>query len=480
MTTPSQPVEGNTVSNPEPHQDAEWVRWVMQTARTWDDIKAIVNKTGLDSIDNDHRQMTEVVLEINSLAGLHDSGVIELANIHDQEAILQRLHVYASRHFEREIMIIEKYQLPNLDAQKKQHKIFLGILDTHIAAFNEGRLAVTQDLKAEVLEWWVNHINTLDTQTFSRENWTAAAIREAQSWDDVAEIIKYMGIEVLDREHKEMTEIALELLQFTENDTVDMSAVEAVFDRLRECATRHFEHEETFISKYRLPDLDKQEKQHERFFSMLDEFLEEIRSKDGNAIKDLQVAILQWWITHINVVDYNAFSLDLWGTKILGNAKSWDEASEFIHHTGEQFVDDDHQKITEHILGIDEMIEESGTLGPDLARTFGGAYFETLLDLCQDHFRREEELMQKNRFSGYALHKEQHDRFLTALERHRDDFSQGRTVASKKMKHFILDWWVAHIKEFDQRAFGGLGETASDWDGLSKNAMWKAKGGDQA
>lgn len=453
--------------------DKQWFRWIMQTARTWDDIKGVVNKTGVESIDNDHRQMTEVVLEINSLADLCQSGEMGLGNIKEQGAILERLYAYASRHFDREIMIIQKYDLPNLDAQKKQHVIFLELLQRHMDSFREGRIAVSEDLKTEVLEWWVNHINTLDTHTFSRENWTNAAIREAKSWEDVVEIIKYMGIETLDREHKEMTEIALELIQYTEEGEVDRAGLQDVFDRLRDCARRHFDHEEHFIARYNLPDLDKQEKQHERFFSMLDDFWKDVEGGNKEAIRKIKTSVLQWWITHINVVDYNAFSLDLWSAQILGNASSWDEASQFIHHTGEHFVDNDHYKITNHIIGIDKMIEETSDLEPEIAKSFGGAYFETMLDLCSKHFKNEEEKMRREGYSSFALHKEQHDRFLVALERHRDDFSQGRTVASKKMKHFFLNWWVGHIKEFDQRAFSGLAETASEWEGLSEKSMWE-------
>lgn len=172
--------------NPQDTTEAHWTRWVMQTARSWDDITGIINKTGIDSIDNDHRQMTEVVLEVNNLIDIYESGAIDLNAIHEQGRVLETLYTLAKRHFDREIIIIEKYDLPQLEEQQKQHRQFLEMLTGYINDFKEGRLAVSLNLKSAVLEWWVRHINTVDTQTFSRENWTKVAIDNARSWDDVA------------------------------------------------------------------------------------------------------------------------------------------------------------------------------------------------------------------------------------------------------------------------------------------------------
>jgi len=452
--------------------DANWTRWVMQTARSWSDISGIINKTGVDSIDNDHRQMTEVVLEINNLIDIYDSGEIDLKSIQDQGQILETLYSFADRHFEREIQIIEKYNLPGLEVQKKQHKLFLDMLTGFINDFNEGRLAVSLNLKSAVLEWWVRHINTIDTNTFSRDNWTQAAIDNARTWDDVSEIIRPMGIEVLDLEHREMTEIALGLMQSIESDPPDLAAADQVFTQLTACAIRHFQHEEDFLRTYSLADLDKQEKQHEHFLSMLSDHKEGIKSGARKVDHELQSSILKWWVNHINVVDYNAFSLEKQGHRILSTVTSWAQAAQFIHYTGNDMVDHDHQYITEHIIEIDALIAKTAAMDASDAQRAGQAYFHDLFEMCVDHFRHEEDEMQQSGYAGYRIHKEQHDRFLVGLSRHREDFSKGRAVASKQMKNFILQWWVDHIKEFDMRAFGGRGETASEWSTLGSRGAW--------
>lgn len=456
--------------------DANWTRWVMQTARSWSDISDIINKTGVDSIDNDHKQMTEVVLEINNLIDIYESGEIDLKSIKEQGHILQTLYSFASRHFDREIQIIEKYNLPGLETQKTQHKLFLEMLTGFIDDFNEGRLAVSLNLKNAVLEWWVRHINTIDTNTFSRENWTQAAINSARSWDDVVEIIRPMGNELLDLEHREMTEIALGLLQYIEADEVDFKAVDQVFVDLMQCAERHFRHEEGFLKNYALPDLKEQENQHRHFLDMLEEYRSSVQSGARKVDRELQSSILNWWVNHINVVDFNAFSLEKQGFKILSAATTWGAAMNFIHRTGNDVVDADHQAITEHILMIDELFDEKREGHTDGTSAAGYAFFRELYDLCQRHFQHEEEAMLKDGYSGYQLHKEQHERFLVSLTRHRKDFANSRAVASRHMKNFILRWWVEHIKEFDMRAFGGRDETASEWATLGTQGSWADRG----
>ena len=466
-----------TSENKRTRNDANWTRWIMQTARSWEDITGIINKTSIDSIDNDHKQMTEVVLEINSLVDIYESGEIDLKSIHEQGRVLEALYSFAKRHFDREIQIIEKYNLPGLDVQKTQHKLFLGMLTGFIEDFNEGRLAVSLNLKNAVLEWWVGHINTVDTNTFSRENWTQAAIDNARTWDDVVEIIRPMGNELLDVEHREMTEIALGLMQFIDQESPNLSEVDQVFADLSSCAERHFYHEEEFLKAYELPDLKQQEKQHEHFHAMLADYRESVKTGERKVDRALQSSILNWWVNHINVVDYNAFSLEKQGHRILSAAKSWDQAKHFIHRTGNEIVDRDHQAITEHIMTIDELFDEETGLSAEKSRSVGHSYFQQLYALCESHFLHEEEFMRNADYSGYAMHKEQHDRFLMSLTRHHQDFAHGRSIASRHMRKSILKWWVEHIKEFDMRAFGGRDETALEWATMGTKGTWDDGGG---
>ena len=48
-------------------QEDAWARWVMETARKWEDIDDLIHHTGIEAVDADHRRMTEVALQISNL-----------------------------------------------------------------------------------------------------------------------------------------------------------------------------------------------------------------------------------------------------------------------------------------------------------------------------------------------------------------------------------------------------------------------------
>ena len=91
-----------------------------------------------------------------------------------------------------------------------------------------------------------------------------------------------------------MTEIALEIIGIVDiakaqgKEAVDWNKLDNIFVRLQECAHRHFAYEEKFIAHHNLPDLYKQEIQHERFHGMLDGFRHDLEKGNLSVSDDLQ------------------------------------------------------------------------------------------------------------------------------------------------------------------------------------------------
>lgn len=44
--------------------------------------------------------------------------------------------------------------------------MFMGMIEGHYHDFKRGRLQMVSGLKLSILDWWVNHINVVDYQTF--------------------------------------------------------------------------------------------------------------------------------------------------------------------------------------------------------------------------------------------------------------------------------------------------------------------------
>jgi len=178
----------------------------MQTARTADDLTEIIRKMQIGIVDLDYRQIMSIILELSNLVESYNAGNFDLSDIRSQGVVLRDLYDCVVTHFERELLILEKYDLPLLGRQRQQHSEFLELLSSYIDEFEEGRLTVTVDLKQTILGWWVSHINTVDYQSFSQENGIPREVREAQTWDDVLGVINSADVTVLGRKFDESIE----------------------------------------------------------------------------------------------------------------------------------------------------------------------------------------------------------------------------------------------------------------------------------
>ena len=445
--------ENRTPLEETPRQGETWNRWLMQTAKTWADVSAVVKETGIEAIDYDHRRMTEAILEISNLLELVEDGGLRMEAIRQQEQVLENLYAYSARHFAREFQLIKKHDLPGYEEQRQAHNVFLKILVEMIKDFREGRLTASHNVRAVMLEWWIRHINEVDYNTFCSENWTAAIIRSATEWKDVEHLIRSTGVENLDDEHREMTSNMLKLIHDLDGNR-DPAEMDALFGFLIDIAELHFDDEETFIEQYDLSGLAEQRQQHAIFLELLRRHRKEVMSGMSSVSDDMRFEIVNWWIEHINIVDYNSFSLDKHAASILAATGSWQDASEFIKKTDIPQINEDHREITLLIIGLDDVIADAAS-EVEGWRERAVLQFQTLNDACAEHFRREQAIMLETNFAGISQHNDQHEKFLRTWEKRAGDIAEGRAVPTDKTKHALLEWWVEHIREFDMKAFSG-------------------------
>ena len=292
----------------EPSSDA-WNRWVMQTARTWEDLAETIRSTGIDSIDADHRRLTEVALEISNLVDLFDKNQWRLANIADEDRVVHALYDCAADHFRREEMLIERYGLPKQAEQKKQHQEFLRMLNGMIDDFENGRLTITVNLKSMVLEWWINHINGIDYTTFRSENWIPAVAGQAREWSEVRDVIRLTMIAAIDAQHEKGGRMAVDLANLIERNGVK-GEIAAAFDTFVEYAKGHFAYEEEFVAFYGIPGAERNTKEHADFVAVLADWRGRVETGQAVDAAAFRRFFLEWWIGHINGTDYELFSLE--------------------------------------------------------------------------------------------------------------------------------------------------------------------------
>ncbi len=114
--------------------------------------------TGVDSVDNQHKELIERAIKLEKAVADKDKAVVA-----ETMAFLQ---YYVTQHFKDEEELMLKHNYPGYDAQKNAHDLFV----KKLAEIKEGfestgvTTALMAKLKVNVNSWLVGHINTMDKQ----------------------------------------------------------------------------------------------------------------------------------------------------------------------------------------------------------------------------------------------------------------------------------------------------------------------------
>jgi hemerythrin-like metal-binding protein len=427
----------------------DWIRWVIQTAERWSDVAPIINNTGIDEIDSDHHRLVSYIIELNLLINKLESDRFNMLYINEQLRLLRKIHNYAKEHFAREERLMETFSL-DLSEQQKQHKKILVMLSDAINDFQSGRIALSYDLKFNIMEWVVEHINKFDNQTFSIDNWQDVLF-SAKEWSDVSFIIKKTGIPDIDDEHKELVEETLLManIDMSQSKKTIASALRTILDDLMKIVKKHFEDEERFIQKYELLGLDAQIKQHKFFIDFMDK---QCKLPDDKLVKNLnsmKKLIVEWWCKHINTLDFNTYSLSRHATEIIDNSSRKDEILWMLAQTGIKKIDEQHKSFFNYIFELHKLYN---TEKKDISELKKGK--ERLMNHVSSHFAFEESLMEKNNRYILAFHRDEHNSILEIIKNYFDQLDHGQSTFSIYLRNKIVRLWIMHTNGIDVDTFG--------------------------
>lgn len=114
------------------------------------------------------------------------------------------------------------------------------------------------------------------------------------------------GIELIDREHKRLFEIADEAYEILNNEFIPdkYDNMCEILDKLKEYTMMHFEHEEQYMEEIGYTKFFSQKVQHEEFREKLE--LVDLNEADENpeeALQDILTFLTDWLINHIMHMD---------------------------------------------------------------------------------------------------------------------------------------------------------------------------------
>jgi hemerythrin-like metal-binding protein len=119
----------------------------------WDEKYSI----GIPSLDSQHKQLFRLITELEDAmqTGLSKAQLIDL---------LERLHLYAVRHFRLEERMMQNAAYPGLPKQEEEHNYFVSrMTELRGQLENEGlKPELANTLRTELVEWTKAHIPELD------------------------------------------------------------------------------------------------------------------------------------------------------------------------------------------------------------------------------------------------------------------------------------------------------------------------------
>lgn len=109
-------------------------------------------RLGIEAVDRQHRQLFELIANLNRLIGVH-AGAGEI------RAALAQFVRWAEIHFASEQMLLEVAGYPDLAAHIEEHEAFLKALARNVELVASRPLAVTETKITGLLTNWLqNHI----------------------------------------------------------------------------------------------------------------------------------------------------------------------------------------------------------------------------------------------------------------------------------------------------------------------------------
>ena len=123
-----------------------------------------------------------------------------------------------------------------------------------------------------------------------------------------------------------------------------------------------------------------------------------------------------------------------------------------LAHELQQSIAEEHRLLAEQVelasLEIGNFFSKAAKRSPSdvkrLVRLLG-----ELIETAEAHFHHEEALMKKDGFSGFFLHKRDHDDLLKRLNRFASSLSGGRLPVPGGRGADLQSWLAAHTKKFD-------------------------------
>lgn len=266
----------------------------------------------------------------------------------------------------------------------------------------------------------------------------------ATTWEDIAGSVKLTGISFIDKDHKILANFVLEinriLIQIKSN-TMDLTFLEKqriVLQELYNYAVLHFRREEKLIKYYKLQCLHEQEEQHEKILKLLKSVLDDYSKGHISVSEGLKLSLMDWLVNHINIYDYNSYTVSHW-SEIIRNSKRIQDLFVLLKRTSIKSIDEANRNFLSKIITVFSESEKD-TEFSDFKKKIA-----TVPREIQKLYELKSEFMNKYKIEGVKHQKEEHDKLKAMI----DEKTQSEIVSLPDLKVEIITSVIKQISDID-------------------------------
>lgn len=253
------------------------------------------------------------------------------------------------------------------------------------------------------------------------------------------------GIETIDNEHHRLFAMINEGIELVNSDDkIVLNMAKKLIVQLKDYAATHFEHEEAYMKKIGDVELERQKREHKQFVEYMDSHNESEINEENAREKVLELLnyLSRWLYRHILgsdiMIGYNV-------------KEKQEDIFEFTdkYKTGIELIDEEHKRLFEIIKETNDLIEEK--LLHDKYDAIVHIIGE-LKDYTIQHFKDEEEYMEKIGYEGIEAQRAAHTAFIDRMNQiNLDNVDDNQQEYLCGLIDYLLGWLSTHILKMDKK-----------------------------
>ena len=218
-------------------------------------------------IDQEHQKLFAIARKTLSVIKLNNDEQ-EIGKIKE---LITELFTYVGTHFSNEQKYMKEVKYPELENHILLHKNLLDMLTNLISKLNSMNLKeIEQSLYSFIEEYFIRHI-ILEDKKINLWNCSLEDLKSHSGWKNIYSV----NNETIDKEHKELFDIAQEAFGYVEEKDKTRKIKEIVTD-LYDYMKTHFSHEEKFMQDINYPKSEEHKKLHREIILKINEFVKQL------------------------------------------------------------------------------------------------------------------------------------------------------------------------------------------------------------